>query len=525
MADLYDLDKLNNLPIDQQIKIKKEIIDNNELRTIPKEYLPEIVTDEYYFISYSHLDYKKVYSDLFDLERAGLSIWYDLGMPAGSNWKDTATKFLMPYQCKGVIFYLSRNALKSKAIVDEIEFAERSKKPIVAIFLAESKDEKLWDLVEELNAKREISSYDYKVFERVFNKDVLYLTPFESAKRRRDQIKSALPKISKLEIDYSRFIENPDETRKLYPCVVLTIKSLRDYYANKIVSEDFEALLTDERLIKEIRNAFENTDYDAIYDEEEELYCDEYIIGPSAFSNMINLEYVEIPYNTDEEIGSCAFSGCTNLKTVKFISYAATISLGDCVFYNCESLEAFDFDWVSLGNACFLCCRNLKSADLSKIDNDEIPAGCFQYCQSLNEVILKDEIKVIGVKAFSFTAIEELRLPKSLEKIEWCAFYHCEKLRSIIFNDGLKEIDSDAFANCFSLEEVHLPGSLIKIDHCFSDCYSLKRIYFNGTVAQMNKLSNNDPSQLVGIIDYDTPPVEIICTDGTLYSKPGFRVV
>ena len=509
MSDLYDLEKLNKLALDQQIKIKKYIIKNNELRTIPKEYLPSIVTDEYYFISYSHLDYKEVYSDLFDLERAGLAIWYDLGMPAGSNWKDTATKFLMPYQCKGVLFYLSRNALKSQAIVNEIEFAERAKKPIVAIFLGESPEDKLWDLIDELFENKEINQYAYQLFERVFNKDILYLTTFESASRRKDQIKTSLPKIQKLEIDFSRLDEHPENIADLYPNVILTIKSLNDYYANKIVAKDYESLLTDERLIKKVRHMLEESGYDDLFDEDQELCCDEYIIGAGAFSNMINLEYVEIPSNPDEGIGSCAFSGCTNLKTVKFLDYG-DVALGDCVFYNCESLEEFNFDNVYLGNACFVFCHNLKKVDLSKLENENIPMGSFQYCLSLKEVIFKDDIKVIETKAFSFTGVEEIELPKSLEKIEWAAFYDCKKLRKVIFNEGLKEMESDAFGRCPLLEEVHLPSSLEKAEYCFNDCYNLKRIYYNGTIAQFNKLTDDDPTKIIGLIDFEKPPVEHI---------------
>ena len=521
--ELYDLEKLNNLPIDQQIKIKKEIINTYELRTIPKEYLPEVSSSEYYFISYSHLDYKRVYSDLFDLLFAGLFVWYDLGIPAGSNWKETATKYLMPFQCKGVIFYLSENALKSQAIINEIEFAKRSKKPIVSIFLTNNENDKLWNLIDDLYNKQEISTYAYELFKEVFNKDILYLTIFDSAKRRKEQIKSSLPRISKLEIDLSRFDEDFGLMLYTYPGIRLIIKSLNDYYANKILEEDFEDLINDEALIKRIKDNFIKRGSYGLFNQDD-IYCNDYIIGQSAFSNMKNLEYAEIPIYNDEEIGSCAFAGCTNLKRVKFIDEGGEVNLGNCVFYNCESLEEFDFDNVLLNNACFLCCRSLQRADLSNIQNDDIPSNCFQYCQSLKDVILNNRITTIGSKAFSFTALEEIKMPNLLERIEWCAFYSCEKLKKIILNEGLKEIGLDAFSNCLSLEEIYLPSSLIIAKNCFTDCINLKRIYFNGTVKQMNELTDNDPNTIVGCIDYDTPPVEIICSDGVLYTKGGFKI-
>ena len=107
MSDFIDLKVIDSLPLEEQIKIKKMIINQNELDLIPPGYLPDVVTSEYYFVSYSHRDYRLVYSDIFDLQQNGLAIWYDQGIAAGDNWKDTALKYITPFECKGVLFYIS----------------------------------------------------------------------------------------------------------------------------------------------------------------------------------------------------------------------------------------------------------------------------------------------------------------------------------------------------------------------------------------------------------------------------------
>ena len=111
-------DELEERPLNEKTQIKIDIINNLDLIKIPVALLPGVHSKEYYFISYSHKDYKTVYPDLFMLENEKLNFWYDRGIPAGSNWKDIATKYIAPFDCKGVIFYISENSLLSNAIYE-----------------------------------------------------------------------------------------------------------------------------------------------------------------------------------------------------------------------------------------------------------------------------------------------------------------------------------------------------------------------------------------------------------------------
>ena len=97
------------------------IEETTSLNEVSLECLPPVQTDKYYFVSYSHKDYKLVYKDIFYLQQRGFSIWYDKGMEAGKNWKETAEKYITKYNCSGVIFFMSENSILSDAIHEEIK--------------------------------------------------------------------------------------------------------------------------------------------------------------------------------------------------------------------------------------------------------------------------------------------------------------------------------------------------------------------------------------------------------------------
>ena len=91
------------------------------------DVLPIAHKEDYYFVSYSHKDYKKVMKDILLLQDCGINIWYDSDMHIGENWEDIAEMYISKYQYKGIIFYLSENSILSKACNNEyyIELGDR----------------------------------------------------------------------------------------------------------------------------------------------------------------------------------------------------------------------------------------------------------------------------------------------------------------------------------------------------------------------------------------------------------------
>lgn len=77
-------------------------------------------------------------------------------------------------------------------------------------------------------------------------------------------------------------------------------------------------------------------------------------------------------------------------------------------------------------------------------------------------------VKIIGKMCFASTDVEEIILPEGIKCIESKAFADCFNLKKINFPEGLETVKDRAFVNCGSLTEIILPTTLTKIgDYAF----------------------------------------------------------
>lgn len=132
-----------------------------------------------------------------------------------------------------------------------------------------------------------------------------------------------------------------------------------------------------------------------------------------AFKNCIKLSEVVIPEGVTQ-ISANAFRDCIDLKNVVLP----------------ESLEELNF-------GCFANCGLLSikiPKNVLKIDQ-----SAFENCSSLKQIILQEGLKKIGSRAFWNTAIERIKIP-----------------------DSVKELAEDALS-CPYLDEISLPRTLEKI--------------------------------------------------------------
>lgn len=83
-------------------------------------------------------------------------------------------------------------------------------------------------------------------------------------------------------------------------------------------------------------------------------------------------------------------------------------------------------------------------------------------------VTIPADVKTIGKMCFTSTDVEEIILPEGIKCIESKAFADCFNLKKINFPEGLETVEGRAFMNCGSLTEVILPTTLTKIgDYAF----------------------------------------------------------
>ena len=79
----------------------------------------------------------------------------------------------------------------------------------------------------------------------------------------------------------------------------------------------------------------------------------------------------------------------------------------------------------------------------------EVENWAFQYCNKLRGVVFNDGLQKIKGSAFSWcTSLEKITFPSTLKEVGQLSFDTCERLREVVFNDGLRKIGFRAFAGC-----------------------------------------------------------------------------
>lgn len=278
------------------------------------------------------------------------------------------------------------------------------------------------------------------------------------------------------------------------------------YYANKIISADFEIdgigykLITVNKIKKaevcsnisdytgdiEIPSTvtFENTIYDV------------YSIGCEAFSNTTNLSSIKLP-NTVKEIKQNAFK----YSSIKEISLGDSLkTIGDQAFSNCYNLTSISIPstMTNIGTSAFMGCEKLKT-----VTNDsylELTKGgsTYGYVAKYAEVLTNNKFTIFENLKFYVTSkstaelkgvIEkkaEITIPEkvtignvtyTVNKIASAAFKGHSNLTSVTLPSTLDTIGSEAFMNCTKLNNLTIPSNLKAIEsNAFYKCTKLQNI-------------------------------------------------
>eukprot|EP00594_Rhizosolenia_setigera_P002561 CAMPEP_0178946066 /NCGR_PEP_ID=MMETSP0789-20121207/4076_1 /TAXON_ID=3005 /ORGANISM="Rhizosolenia setigera, Strain CCMP 1694" /LENGTH=790 /DNA_ID=CAMNT_0020626011 /DNA_START=86 /DNA_END=2455 /DNA_ORIENTATION=- len=235
-------------------------------------------------------------------------------------------------------------------------------------------------------------------------------------------------------------------------------------------------------------------------------------IGNDSFAGCRQLKAVSFP-STLKVIGVrafvAAFTDCRDLITL--IVPPTVISIEEDAFKGCTKLSVVDIHKSTVVHPyAFMGCTYLPSFMLKRITTSEINESTYHKTLDVSQkiVIIKGDVKqgqfkgnnsVIcvdvenGVKkihgdAFeSFTALQSITLPESLEEIGNYAFKGCTSLCEITIPENVKEINEGLFEDCTSLKKIILSSSTTKIgNYAFRNCIKLERIKLPETLTEIH---------------------------------------
>lgn len=212
-------------------------------------------------------------------------------------------------------------------------------------------------------------------------------------------------------------------------------------------------------------------------------------IGDNAF-NSSALESIVLPESL-VEIDQYAFSKC-NLTEITLPA-------------NLERLGSSAFDYEGTSRV-----SPLQKVVFEGNKLETIELNTFQYCKSLQEIVLPDGLKTIQYNAFeNCTSLLRIDIPNSVTTIGKSAFVFCTSLEEAVIGDGVTEIGSQAFGECTALKRVVIGRGI----------QSIGDMAFN-TRSSRDQMNLESVTVLFDDIDSGTFP-ELASSSRGVFPKPG----
>ena len=202
-------------------------------------------------------------------------------------------------------------------------------------------------------------------------------------------------------------------------------------------------------------------------------------IGDHAFQNCQSLVSITLPDHLDV-LGEYAFSGCQQLTTVEFGTLLQTI--GAYAFECCPQLQNVQFNnnLTHIGDYAFRACGITSLSIPNSVIR--IGAAAFADCAALADVHLGSGLQNIGVGAFKNTAFVNNATAEILCLDGWVITCKNKEIYRFTLPSGIYGIAGGAFRNCYELEMLQLTGIKHVGDYAFYDCQRLYEIQFDNAL-------------------------------------------
>lgn len=354
------------------------------------------------FVSYSHKDSNCVRSDIVELKKHGIPLWYDKALFVGEKWDEQALEFVKDEKCRGFVFYISRASLFSDAVYKEFSTAWKNRDTHKICFIPVLiGDVSVSDILVELREKGQDKKAE--IYSQFFGEDFNAL------------------------------------------CIPRDVMPLRLYHIEKVVSSCQSAGIVKNYSVYDVfeyeishREAiitgYLGTAHDVVIPKSISGYP---VVEVGGFAENKNIETVVLP-NTVKRLAAGAFRA----------SMLRRIVLPESV--------------KMIGTACFRDCAQLKSIKLpSKITY--LSEALFRGCTNLKYVIVHEGVTEMQEAVFrECSSLEEIVMPTTLSRMTEGGFYGCSSLRRLSIPSMVRGAEIQSFDTCPHLERVEVGGFIFE---------------------------------------------------------------
>lgn len=187
-------------------------------------------------------------------------------------------------------------------------------------------------------------------------------------------------------------------------------------------------------------------------------------IKDSAFADCAKLATIE--YNAaSATVAASAFSG-TAIKNLKMGETVKTIPTYLTTSNTALTEVTIPVNVESIGSRAFAGCYNLKTVNYNAVNCTNIAEDAFNYCHKLETVKLGNSVATIPANLYSRYGSSELTvltIPENVTSIASGAFDHCVSLTTLNYNATACVIADDAFENCTKLKTINLGDNVTTI--------------------------------------------------------------
>ena len=151
------------------------------------------------------------------------------------------------------------------------------------------------------------------------------------------------------------------------------------------------------------------------------------------------------------------------------------------------------------------CTWTLENGVLTISGNGEMPNAYsennYPWGTDINTLIIEDGVTSIGSEAFkNCLNLTSVTIPNSVKIIHSGAFSNCTNLSNVTLGNSITDFMGSVFQGCTSLTSITLPNSMIFLGGCdFMNCTSLESIIIPNSVTQIGYSEFNGCTNLKSI--------------------------